>query len=616
MKDEGSGIREQGTVVKGQGSGGWLAGTALILVAAAVAVGPQLVRGNSCGHDFDFHLLSWLDAQRSWRLGIAYPHWTASANYGAGEPRFVFYPPLTWMAGAALGFVLPWQLVPIALTFLMLAGTGLATRALARQFMDDGAATLAGCAALFSSYALFTAYERSAFGELTGGMWIALLLLFALRDDSGAASGSRVRGAFTGAFNAAFNRSAAMLALVVAGAWLSNAPLGVMASYLLATVAALAAVTARSWAPVLRAVVAAVLGIGLAAFFLIPADREQGWAALQLAAADPGEKIENSWMFARHADPSLAFHDQVLEHASIAAAAMLGVALISVLVCAMRRRLPGTRAWWIPLAVIPVGVLVLQLPVSLPLWNALPKLRFLQFPWRWLVVAEAPMGGFLAAAIWPVRQWARTALAAGCCALFLAMTWISASAYFQVCDEDDAVAGMLTTYRSGVGFEGTDEYAPPGADNSMVAMGLPGACLVSDPFVTLGESSGEADSAPVWDYPQRSCDEAFPPSPVRAQHGAEHFEVLAVSDHAGYWIVRVRRYPAWQVRVNGRPVGMMSQREDGLMAVPVPAGPVRLTVDWGTTPDVIAGRWVSGIAALLVTALWWSKRLRFHRGLS
>jgi hypothetical protein len=585
-------------------------------VAAAVAVGPQLVRGNSCGHDFDFHLLSWLDAQRSWRLGIAYPHWTASANYGAGEPRFVFYPPLTWMAGAALGFVLPWQLVPIALTFLMLAGTGLATRALARQCMDDGAATLAGCAALFSSYALFTAYERSAFGELTGGMWIALLLLFALRDDSGAGRTSAARSPFTGAFTPAFNKSAAMLALVVAGAWLSNAPLGVMASYLLAAVAIAAAVTARSWAPVLRSVVGAVLGMGLAAFFLIPADREQGWAALQLAAADPGEKIENSWMFARHTDPSLAFHDLVLQHASIAAAAVLGIALIGLLICALRGRLPGRRVWWIPLAVIPVFVLILQLPVSSPLWNTLPKLRFLQFPWRWLVVAEAPMGVFLAAAIWPARKRARTALAACLCALFLAATWISASAYFQVCDEDDAVVGMLTTYRSGVGFEGTDEYAPPGADNSMVAMGLPGACLVSDPSVVLGETSGQEDSAPVWDYPQRSCDEAFPPSPVRALRGAEHFEVLAVSDHAGYWIVRVRQYPAWQVRVNGRPVGTMPHREDGLMAVPVPAGPVRLTVDWGPKPDVIAGRWVSGIAAVLVTALWCSKRLKLHRGLS
>ena len=150
----------------------------------------------------------------------------------------------------------------------------------------------------------------------------------------------------------------------------------------------------------------------------------------------------------------------------------------------------------------------------------------------------------------------------------------------------------------------------------MVAMGLPGACLVSDPSAVLGESSGQDDSTPVWDYAQRSCDEAFPPSPVRVLHGAEHFEVLAVSDHAGYWIVRVRSYPAWQVRVNGHPVGAMPQREDGLMAVPVPTGPVLLTVDWTTTPDVVAGRWISLLAAALITALWWLERRRLNRELS
>jgi len=139
-------------------------GPGIILLAAAVATAPQIYRGNSCGHDFDIHLVSWFDCLNSWRHGIAYPQWTPSANYGAGEPRFIFYPPLTWMLGAALGLVLPWQVAPIVLTFLLLAATGLATRALALRGLPDAPATLAGCAALFSGYALFTAYERSAFG--------------------------------------------------------------------------------------------------------------------------------------------------------------------------------------------------------------------------------------------------------------------------------------------------------------------------------------------------------------------------------------------------------------------------------------------------------------------
>src|ERR1700734_2729235 len=80
----------------------------LLLASVGIAVLPLAWRGTSCGHDFDFHLESWMEVVRQWHQGLLYPHWAASANYGAGEPRFVFYPPLSWLLGAALGAALPW----------------------------------------------------------------------------------------------------------------------------------------------------------------------------------------------------------------------------------------------------------------------------------------------------------------------------------------------------------------------------------------------------------------------------------------------------------------------------------------------------------------------------
>src|SRR5271169_6122191 len=126
-----------------------LAGPAILLLAAAVAMGPLWWRGAACGSDFAFHFVSWIDAEHSMSLGVPYPHWANSANYYAGEPRFVFYPPLSWMAGAVMGALLPWNLVPLVFSFLLLAGTGLAVRALAREAMPEGPATLAGCTAIF-----------------------------------------------------------------------------------------------------------------------------------------------------------------------------------------------------------------------------------------------------------------------------------------------------------------------------------------------------------------------------------------------------------------------------------------------------------------------------------
>jgi hypothetical protein len=571
-------------------------GPAIVLLAAALATAPQLFLGNSCGHDFDFHLISWLDAQTAWLQGIPYPHWTPSANFGAGEPRFVFYPPSTWMLGAALGSVLPWHLAPIALTFLLLAATGLATRALARHALSNGAATLAGCTAIFSGYALFCAYERSAFGELTGGFWVPLALLFILRD----------RNPEAPLWKRSLDGSTAPLALVVAGAWLSNAPLGVMVSYLLAAVALAAALLSKSWAPVVRASIAAALGLGLASIFLVPAAWEQPWADLKQAASDPGERIENSWLFARHSDPQLDFHDTVLHQASVIAVIMLAVAGCGLLVSWRRKSIQAERRWWIPLALIPLAVLLLQLPISLPVWNLLPKLRFLQFPWRWLVTLEAPMAIFFAAAVWfstEAHRWRRLAVAATCTVAFLAITSATALIFFQPCDEEDAVAPMLATYRSAVGVGGTDEYEPPGADDSMLASGLPAACLVTDSSTVLGKGTGVPDTSPVWEAAQGSCEATFTALPVRVKNHAEHFEVRADNGHAGYLILRLRSYPAWCVRINGLPVDDLPKRDDGLIAVHVPKGPVDLTVDWTTTPDVIAGRALSGLFLLLVAAL-------------
>jgi hypothetical protein len=564
----------------------------IILLAAVVATAPQIYRGNSCGHDFDIHLVSWFDCLNSWRHGIVYPQWTPSANYGAGEPRFIFYPPLTWMLGAALGLVLPWQAVPIVLTFLLLAATGLATRALALRGLADGSATLAGCAALSSGYALFTAYERSAFGEMAG-FWIPLLLLLALRE--GNSAGTVWRRAFDG--------SAAMLAVVIAGAWLSNAPLGVMASYLLAGIALALAVLQRSWAPILRGTVAAALGIALAAFYLVPAAWEQRWVDIRQATDDPGLKIENSFLFGHPADPQLELHNLELTRVSLIVIGMVGIALVGLLVAWRRKTLPANRRWWIPLALIPIAVLILQLPISLPLWNFLPKLRFLQFPWRWLVVLEAPMAVFFAAAVWPRTaspRWVRIAVSTACAALFLASTAIASIYFFQPCDDEDAVAPMVKVYGSGAGFEGVYEYAPIGADNGVVATGLPDACLVTNPQVTLGVVD-TPDANPDWWVEQKSCDGTYFGDP-RAQANPEHLRISGTVPHAGFLILRLRTYPAWRITVNGRQASSLG-REDGLTVIPVGQGQADVFADWTTTNDVIAGRWISVLALALITGL-------------
>jgi hypothetical protein len=543
---------------------GNLFGPALILFAAFVAIVPQLIRGNSCGHDFDVPLVS--------------------------------YPPLTWMLGAALGAILPWHLAPIALTFLILAATGLATRALALEVFDFDAldhlpATLAGCLAIFSGFTLFTAYERCSFPEFAGGFWLPLLVLFALRDRHPSAT----------LFRRAFSGSTVPLAFALAGAWLSNLPLGVMAGYLLAGVALLWAVVNKTWAPLLRAALAAVLGLGLAAIYWLPAALERHWVDIRQSTEDPGYNFENSWLFARHANPVLALHDVVLRQVSWIAVSMITVALAAIIVCYFRNSFPKPEK--IPLAAIPIVIFFFLLPISRPLWHLLPEMPFLQYPWRWLEAVEAPMAIFFVAAIWPRGRRARNIVLAACAVLFVAATVFAGTTFFQVCYPEDTVVSVLAGYHAGAGFEGLDEYEPPGADASLIATGLPDACLVSDPSAGLGNPDpDDPDANPAWSPDQGSCQATFMPADG-SQSNPEHRRIEATIPHAGYLVLRLLSYPAWRVRVNGRSPAALPPRVDGLLAVPVPQGPVDLTVDWTTTPDTPLGRWLSGISVLLLFAL-------------
>ena len=158
----------------------------LIPLAALMTITPLIARGCSCGHDFDFHLLSWFEAARQFTHGNLHPHWAYTPAYNAGEPRFVFYPPLSWTIGAILGLILPqswgWQWTPIVYTWLALTASGLALYRLARDFTTSTAALFAATLYMANPYMLFTAYERTAYAELLAAAWIPLLLHAILRE--------------------------------------------------------------------------------------------------------------------------------------------------------------------------------------------------------------------------------------------------------------------------------------------------------------------------------------------------------------------------------------------------------------------------------------------------
>jgi hypothetical protein len=182
--------------------------------------------------------------------------------------------------------------------------------------------------------------------------------------------------------------------------------------------------------------------------------------------------------------------------------------------------------------------------------------------------------------------------------VFVGLTVVAGRVFFEECDQYDAIPGMLQDYRDGDGFQGTDEYAAVGAENGLVAENLPAGCLVESASSVLGKASAD-NAQPSWAAEQNGCMAVV----ADAQSDAKHWSAQGTMPQSGYLVLRLRRYPAWSVTVNGARVTDLGRRDDGLMVVPVAAGAVDVRADWQATPDVRAGRWISVTAFALTAAL-------------
>jgi hypothetical protein len=582
----------------------------LVPLAAFLAIIPLLANGCSCGHDFDFHLLNWMEAARQFTHGNLHPHWAYTAAWNAGEPRFVFYPPLSWTIGAILGLLLPWTWTPIVYTWLALTAAGLSLHYLARDFSTPTAATLAAILYTVNPYMLFTAYERTAYAELLAATWIPLLLHAILRTEI----------------------TIPRIAIPIALLWLTNAPAAVMSCYALALVAAvrvatkpggpyiavssrcvgivqsttapthLSTKTASPQTPLrlaLNTAAGTALGLGLAAIYIIPAAYERRYVQIAMAIL-PGMRIQDNFLF-HHTGEFL--HDQVLHTASLIAIILITFTAVALSISfalynsarkAKRNEVgrpryfvgitPTPNYLLLSLAIITIAITLLLTPLTTIIWNHSPELLFLQFPWRLVATLAAASALAIANALTPMKltptsTTALTLIIAG------ALTYPAYRAFHQTCDEEDTVQARLALFRSNQGSEPTDEYTPITADNDSLAQTNPAYWLSPDA-------------------------NAKAPSNTQAGLTPTHFSVTATQP--GFLILNLRDYPSWDV-TSTDPNSMHLnhpnhiQRDDGLIVLPIYyAADFTIDIAYTRTFDQTLGIVISLVAlaflALLVFA--------------
>lgn len=537
----------------------------LAIGAAAFAVEiPFFFLGTPSGHDVEFHLYSWLEVLAQWKHGSFYPRWAGLAHFAYGEPRFVFYPPASWTLGAALSAIFPWTVASGIYLWIVLVAAGAAMFALARRWLDRRDATFVAVLYAVNPYHLVIVYWRSAFAELLASCLVPLLLLFVLKAvDDGRGDDGRVQDG---------RRAVARLALVLAAAWLTNAPAAVMVHYSLALLLLYFAWRRRSLRPLFVGAAAVALGALLSAFYLLPAIYEQRWVNIAQAVSE-GSRPADNFLFVHTTD---ADHDAF--NRIITWVAVLEMALIFVATWMSRRWREANRELSIALLAWAAGISGLMFSVSAGLWKVLPKMQFMQFPWRWLLCLSLIFSIFVAVGL--RRWWWRAAV----CALSIFVV-VAAWQRIQPPWWDNAadLREMQDNMATGVGYEGTDEYTPAGAE--------PGSIDKDARNVTVAGPAHAAIRVSRW--------------------GAESKIFSAEMSAPDELRLRLFRYPAWQVKVNDRMVETASA-DAGQMLVPVEAGPNRVQINFVRTWDRAAGGWISTVTVfgLAVWTLLASRRPR------
>lgn len=530
-----------------------------VAAAATLVISPFFFLGNASGHDFEFHLASWMEVVEHWHQWVFYPRWAEWANFGFGEPRFIFYPPLSWFAGGALGLFLPWDMVPGAFIWIVLVLAGLTAYRLARMWLNDNDALLAAVLYAVNPYHLVIVYYRSDFSELLASAIFPLLLW------------SVIELARRGWPRLPF--FVAIYALI----WLSNAPAAVISTYLIAVIAAVQYFQDRSPRIFLHAIAGGALSLALIAFYIFPAWYEQRW--VDINGALTAQLVPwNNFLFAHADDPEF-----VLFNWKVSGVAMLVLALFGIsAVFTTRHRSERRDVFW-PLFATGLTAVVLMFPATKFIWANAPELKFVQFPWRWLLPLDLAAAMFFAAAVAHLRRRWIPWTAIFLCVATLA-GWMMTNNWWDSADAKYLSAAIARR----AGYEGTDEYVPTGSDRYSLPS-VPADMVALD----------AATQKPVIGHPVRTGIQFW---------NAESKIFRVHVDEPTLFILRLFPYPGWRATVNGAPAEIESYGDAGQAMVRVPAGRSRIDLRFMRTWDRTAGDIVSAIA--LLAFLWLRVRLR------
>ncbi len=566
---------------------------ALVLVglfAATPLLDPRLPEA----HDVGYHLFRLVQLDSLLRRGVLFSRWAPEMAYGYGYPLFNYYAPAVYYFAELfhlLGLAFPAALrATFALTLL---GAAVGMYLWVRDLFGRRAGLVAAAAYAFAPYLTITLLYRGSLAELAALALLPFILWALQRLVLRGSGGHGVVALLLYALLILTHNITALLFTAV------------MLAYVL--VLATVAVAGEEenprralWSVASRSVPLLLLGLGLTAFFWLPALAERDLVKIHQLYLPTAYRYADNFLSLRDiftppqaADPRMVYQPRPMSLGLIA----LLIALPSVL-WDWRRR-DRLRSGVVILASLGTLVTIfLMLPLSLPLWEQLPLIHFLQFPWRFLGFSSLFVALLVGAGtaellrLLPKRLQLRSllpALLVGGLALYLIpLQYMLRYPPFGALTMRESVQFERST--GSLGTTAMGEFLP------RVVQTLPEE---SSPALESGErfdvaSLPEGARVVAADYaPLRYTLDLESPVPFTARFHTFDF-------------------PGWRAEIDGSPAPISPSEPHGLITVRMPAGHHTLTVRFGTTPVRTWATLISGASLLLLLVLLITVR-RHHR---
>ncbi len=548
----------------------------LIGVGAVIAILRFWQPGISSEADMLMGIYRIFELNEAWSNGIVYPRIGPNLNFGLGAPLFQFYPPLA--SYFALGFFLIGfgfigATKAVVSLGLLLAGVGMYIYS-RWLFNNRLAAFMATVAYIFAPYLLLTVYERGAVAEFLA---LALLPWVFWTTHRLLCAPTRIGWLVA---------SAVTIALLI----LAHNITALFSVPFLFLYLMLIAWQQKQLKNLRYVSIALGLGFCLSAFYWLPALLEMRYTKVEAHMLGEAQSTKaNLYALSNLIQHSLIsdYWGEMRFHLS------LWQAFIGIVTAILLALVPSyRRLQTVILFVLWIVLMFVQSELSRVLWETVPLVRFIQFPWRLLGLTSftiALLAGSLIQITYPKRQmkWMVTL------ALLILIVW---STMAQLKPELSSVWSNITEkqitktdlFRRGrLGFPLFEDYAP----------------------IWMKARSFERTNLPSVDSPASVPLASYPDIKINK----ERFDQidLSVRTETPFTFTSNRIFfPGWKAYIDGQSTQIYDQEPFGVVAVDLPAGNYQVLVRFENTPI----RWIAIILSTIALLIIVMVLLKSQRG--